>query len=447
MKDKIFLLITEYTREYKMRIRFEQWIEENNVVDSAKNLFEESIICYKVAAYRSAFIMSYIAFQNVLKNKILKSAYIPSNMPQAKWNEINSKICDDRTWDEMITECVTMKKPAQVFLISDDIVKQYEYWRVIRNDCAHGKSNIISYSHIESFWLFTQAYYIKFVINGGMSGIMDIIAKHYDPSFTPANTDCTYIVENINNGVSGEEFDEFFEQLLKYYDDNIWGFYKFESRRSGIDLWEQMLAHKDSRIRKQIIKFMTEKSDEGLLFDFVKAFPNTASELLANTSFARLMWTKSIYNVHSSTQGAWIIVKKLINDRIIPNEELDEFNKKLYNWSKGWMPSDMIETLRSTDYFDRMKRDLFNDGGRWDPPNGIDIANVSIDSIIKYIKISGLDSEIAGRINQIFSFATYGRFYDGIRGLMKSKPEFLEEYKKIVITNCLNDYSEKLIED
>ena len=56
-----------------MKIAFEKWIEENEIPDEAITLFQESIRCYKISAYRSAFIMSYIAFQNILKTRMLIS--------------------------------------------------------------------------------------------------------------------------------------------------------------------------------------------------------------------------------------------------------------------------------------------------------------------------------------------------------------------------------------
>ena len=52
-----------------MKIAFEKWLEENEIPEEAVALFSESIHCYKDSAYRSAFIMSYIAFQNILKKE------------------------------------------------------------------------------------------------------------------------------------------------------------------------------------------------------------------------------------------------------------------------------------------------------------------------------------------------------------------------------------------
>lgn len=61
-----------------MKIAFEKWLDENEIPDEAITLFEESIRCYKISAYRSAFIMSYIAFQNILKTRMIKATNTPT---------------------------------------------------------------------------------------------------------------------------------------------------------------------------------------------------------------------------------------------------------------------------------------------------------------------------------------------------------------------------------
>lgn len=65
-----------------MKIAFEKWLEQNEIPEEAVALFEESIHCYKISAYRSAFIMSYIAFQNILKKRMLSAANTPTGVTQ-----------------------------------------------------------------------------------------------------------------------------------------------------------------------------------------------------------------------------------------------------------------------------------------------------------------------------------------------------------------------------
>ena len=78
-----------------MRIQFEKWIEENQVSAEAMNLFKESISCYRISAYRSSFIMSYIAFQNILKERILNATFKPGNINEHMWEVICNKLRDE----------------------------------------------------------------------------------------------------------------------------------------------------------------------------------------------------------------------------------------------------------------------------------------------------------------------------------------------------------------
>lgn len=105
-----------------MKITFEKWIEENEIPDTAKDLFRESIICYKVSAYRSAFIMSYIAFQNILKERILNASYRPTRVNESHWSSICRKLGDEDKWDETVSNCVKQQSPDRIFLVTNSIV-------------------------------------------------------------------------------------------------------------------------------------------------------------------------------------------------------------------------------------------------------------------------------------------------------------------------------------
>ena len=61
--------------------RFEVWYKDKIDNKSARDLFDESCMCYKVGAYRAAYIMTYLAFQNVLKDRLLAFNGIPTGMP------------------------------------------------------------------------------------------------------------------------------------------------------------------------------------------------------------------------------------------------------------------------------------------------------------------------------------------------------------------------------
>ncbi|MGN2663036.1 hypothetical protein [Bacillus altitudinis] len=66
-----------------MKLEIEQWLDQQNFNEDINSLFEESITCYKASAYRASFLFSFLGFQSVIKERILK-AEMPKN-----YNEYN----------------------------------------------------------------------------------------------------------------------------------------------------------------------------------------------------------------------------------------------------------------------------------------------------------------------------------------------------------------------
>ena len=198
-----------------MKIQFEEWVKENSIPKDAKNLFFESVSCYRIGAYRSAFIMSYIGFQNILKQRVLDAKIRPSGITEKNWNSICSKLRDEDTWDAEVADVVKRQAPNNIFLIPTSTVIMYDSFRCIRNICAHGKSGSISYYQIEHLWGFIQDNYTKFVINGSKQGIIKMIEDHYNTSLTAVGEDPTYIIDNIVVGIKNDEMKDLLEELYQ----------------------------------------------------------------------------------------------------------------------------------------------------------------------------------------------------------------------------------------
>ena len=84
-----------------MVFSIEKWAE-SNLSENGVALLNESIKCYKVGAYRSAFIMSYLAFKVTIKDRII-NANKPDNIAETCWNnEVVGKLKDDNQWEEKV---------------------------------------------------------------------------------------------------------------------------------------------------------------------------------------------------------------------------------------------------------------------------------------------------------------------------------------------------------
>lgn len=78
--------------------------------------------------------------------------------------------------------------------------------------------------------------------------------------------------------------------------------------------------------------------------------------------------------------------------------------------------------------------------------DGINFANANCHQFVKFIKVCGLDKDSVRCINQIFSFATFGMFYDEIKKLMKQE-DYLEQYESIVTENSMENYKSEFVSE
>lgn len=389
--------------------------------------------------------MSYVGMQNILKDRIIGAQYKPNGITEAYWNEICNKLGDEDIWDATVSNCVKMTCPDRVFTITSSLVAQYEAFRTIRNTCAHGKSGMVDYYHIECLWGFIQENFTKFVVNGGKSGIMQMVEKHYDRTITPPNTDCLYIIENIKLGISDAELDSFIDALYQFCDTKHGAYSSFfVDRNQTIALWDKLVNQSERRIHDAIIRFfmLSENSD---IAQFISRYPSTADEFLSDSVFARKLWGEKVFTLSSIEEGTWVLLQKIVEKNLVPEDEKKEFEKKLYKFVGHYYPHNRMELLKKTDYFDRLRKYLFN-SSMYSYPNGINFANGLYKVFVRYIHDFGLSEEAVVCINTIFGFASYGSFYDSIKNLMKNSA-CLERYKEIVTKKGYSDYSDKFESD
>lgn len=413
-----------------MKLDFEKWYEEKIINNEAKKLFNESCLCYKVGAYRAAFLMTYLGFQNILKERLLKSEVCPQGIPQSLWKKTQEDLLDDKKWDDAVFDSVNRIKPSNPFLINDDIRKQYEYFRCIRNDCAHAKSNIISYPHVESLWLFIQSNYNKFVVNGGRKGLLERISIHYNPIYTKPGSDINPIIEDIITSMNVNEIPLFLKDV---YELSRFSFKTLKGENYS-DFWNGIVYSLNSDLREGIIIFA--KDDWSIFLKFINLYPDKLMEILLNSSseFKREFWSYRIFKMDSYYYpNRWEILKKVLENNIIPSDELNNFITKLAIEYMVVPPKDYLEFFKSIGYLDELKRMYFGSYNKFDYPNGIYYADKNWSKIRELIINIDLDYEIVSQLNRVFVPITYGIYYNGMRDLLKDNENFRRKYKKVLI--------------
>ena len=141
----------------------------------------------------------------------------------------------------------------------------------------------------------------------------------------------------------------------------------------------------------------------------------------------------------------WNLLEKIILRNMVPDVEKKDFNKSLFKRIGKNIPSEHKKILEKTDYFSKLREVLlsvFN----YKHSDGINFANANCHQFVKFIKVCGLDKDSVRCINQIFSFATFGMFYDEIKKLMKQE-DYLEQYESIVTENSMENYKSEFVSE
>lgn len=422
-----------------MRVQFEEWVKENLISEDAKNLFFESVSCYRIGAYRSAFIMSYIGFQNILRQRILDAKIRPNGITEENWNTICSKLRDEDTWDAEVSNAVKRSAPNNIFLIPASTVAIYEAFRCIRNICAHGKSGNVSYYQIEHLWSFIQDNYTNFVINGSKQGMIKMIEDHYNTSLTAVGTESTYIIENIKIGIKIDEMKDFLEALYRMcIDEKPYGD-EFSNEWRQIEIWDKLMKETTQEIQEAIISFM-KACHADRIDNFITRYPETKDMFLADEQFVRRLWKDIIFsNWSKSKDGTWIILDKIID--MIPEMEKEDFNREFYKYIGKNFPVDRKEILSKTDYFTRLKKSLFSPDV-YKYPFTYENANKNVSYMISYVKEFGFDKENVTIINALIGKEEYGRFIDFIYRYLEQDDNW-DEYRRILSEESIDDNSEK----
>lgn len=205
-----------------MKLQIEDWARDN-LSDNARDIFKEALTCYTVGAYKSAFIMSYLAFKVTIRDRIIISEQYPDAYEENEWNiEIKKKLEDDDVWEKLINSIVEVNpaKNAKMASILDfddryNMVNKFIYWKNIRNSCAHAKRESINNSTVEQFWNYLYDNLSEFYVLGGKKYLLNELCNSYKYRVTNEyKEELPNILKNINS-VYGNKTKECIDQFIK----------------------------------------------------------------------------------------------------------------------------------------------------------------------------------------------------------------------------------------
>lgn len=327
-----------------MELGIERWLKDNSHIfdentDSLK-LFEESIICYKVGVYRSSFIMSYLAFETIVKFRILSLDLLPTDYVQAEWDLIKSKLQDDNQWEAELFDRLTLSKPDPSSGKPDKRIFKYrsheamvialKNWRNIRNACAHFKHNTIDQSIVYSYWNFIMDEIDEFHIGGGMEHLEEEVINSLDISKSSEKESYSKEVLRMARLMESFEISQSIDRIAKKYD-------RLHEKRivdNYYRLWKELLYSKERKIIEAVYIYLNSESIQDKFFFILEKFKDYAMILLMeNHDYRKKVWDNYTdkYNIQflSFDSSKWLIFKSFIEAKLLVQQEKQIFFEKL----------------------------------------------------------------------------------------------------------------------
>jgi hypothetical protein len=375
-----------------MKLPFEGWLEEQEMSDEAGALFAEGVTCYKTGAYRAAMILSYLAFQTVIRDRML-AAERPPGLTEARWRDALAKLRDEDRWDASTYDLIQQRKDP-VFLIADDLRQQIAFYKNRRNDCAHSKRNRIEAPHVEAFWLFLRSSLARFVVSGSEGALLEKIRRHFDPSMTPPGRSFQALVAEIGVAVEPSNLSDFFVKVHGCFQDAVLPVVDQELLFLFLD---GVLAYGSPRVMETVVRHL--QADEQLLLPFLGRYPGRVAQLVTEETSVRWLWHEKLFTIRSQ---AFAVFSALLSHGLIPEEQRDEAIDHVIHKLRGELPlDDYFEALSQQGFFRRLHALAFGpdevliDEFHW--------ANRNSRVVVYYLERFEPDLSIASAISDVFS--------------------------------------------
>jgi len=408
-----------------MKLPIENWIQENNFSNNVNTLFEESTICYKTGVYRASYLLSYLAFLNIIKERLIRSS-MPKIFNENDWNKLITNIQNEDTWESNVFEA-TQSQPkikeknivkSAIFSINDNLRLQIRYWKDRRNDCAHYKDTIIDSSHVESFWSFLRSSLSKITVEGGMYSLINKIKRHFDTTFTPPSKDFTFLVTEIEHSVEVSKMKEFWNLFIS---PNEWS---FDLSRNQKEFIIKSFQLNSDNVNEPLISFLKENKD--FLTSLIDDYPDTILKLNYSDEDIRVFWKTNLTDCNNIIS----VYTTLLRNKLIPENEIVEANKmvlsKLRDYTDKLLEHD---TLRINNFFESCKTEIFEDRNfkkyLW--------VNDRADLIAGIIKNYPPDEEIINRLCEVYDKKTYSQWLlERFDNIFKPEENVTIKYKELV---------------
>lgn len=409
--------------------RFIKWLaiyDEFSEGTVLRDILNDAIRCYRHDIARPAFLLSYIAFMQAVRNNLLNSEK-PDGFKEGRWNACMANLRNENKWDEVVSVCIRQKKDTQnvtFFELPDSIRTDFDYWRNRRNDCAHYKSSEITLSHVSAFWMFIMENYNKFTPIGGLQQSINDYKRHYDISLTPKGKDTDKIFNRLCLAIKSEND---LEEVMKEV-------FPLMEIKAQVDLLHNLFT--DSRHRQKVANVL--KSNMKNLRTYLYSRPADVSLLLGDDpEMTRQFW----YNDFSLFGQCLNVYVQMLRGRMLPKEEIEESLELLlkckYDYGSFQIEDSDFQVLAEHGIYD-----LFIDNYLTKENLGTNYKekNYKTEFYISFIKHGGITDKMIKTLSESFEGNHPYVLSNKLQALFCGENEYKQQYLDSISRQGLEDF-------
>jgi len=433
-----------------MKLEFEKWLEKQKFSEDTMDVFREAVICYKASAYRSALLMSYVGFMSIIRDKLINTKHIPDGFKKEEWiNSVIKGICNHEHWENNTFEILKDKQKA--FNISDNLRNQIYYWRNRRNDCAHNKNNKISYSHVESFWLFLMSNIDKISIKGSTEALLNEIDEYFDISRTPAYEPPDELAHKIVSIIDKDDVASFVLEMINKMEQRNGSLVGNQKHFEFMDaIFQKCIESNNEQLLKKFIKcFINEDTLKPVFIHFLMSYPKYVGWLdkEGNKTFIRKIWCDPIRKQNGDVIPNLLhIFDALLRHDLIPDNQKDEFLEQIFLNFGSYEYTIFANGINDSHAplileFSHILDNVFSMNGKYKKIEDMiiddyDWTNKRSKIICSYLEQTEITKEHVKVLNDIFNKPYYPfNLHDGINEMLKKNSDKIEKIKKLVEEN------------
>ena len=145
--------------------KFRKWLANTEIDETIKDLFKESLDCYMISAFKGAYLLSFVAFQNYLKDIITKSNIKDYNNKIFKTVKSNLNRIEKK--EKKLLEELDKTKERDKYKLYGELLLAHQYLKPVDNSVKvinyyNNEEVSIPIDKSKSINYNSQAYYKKY---------------------------------------------------------------------------------------------------------------------------------------------------------------------------------------------------------------------------------------------------------------------------------------------